>query len=254
MFALRLNQEKSYFKGFTSKFQGIAEAESEAEQSVRLDAPPSTEVEKQKTKKSTEEAKVEKEGSEESESGDDESSSSDQKSETKENEFSDGKASSQDEEEKEEEDEEEAEPKPEVNINSFYSPDGILRDPIQQMREETYKQPLQPEILKTVSKWRKLEILKIFEATKAQCYLFNFIAEDYTALLRKLWALVDVFPSSLKFLILWLPKGEAKVDLFWAKRIQEAVCRRKSSRLQTLVLFIRSEDRKRLVNQFWGVG
>jgi hypothetical protein len=31
MFALRLNQEKSYFKGFTSKFQGIAEAESEAE-------------------------------------------------------------------------------------------------------------------------------------------------------------------------------------------------------------------------------
>ena len=73
-------------------------------------------------------------------------------------------------------------------------------------------------------------------------------------LLRKLWSLVDVFPSSLKFLILWLPKGAAKVDLFWAKQIQEAVCRRKNNRLQTIVLFIKSDDRKKLVNQFWGVG
>ena len=261
MFALRLNQEKSYFKGFTSKFQGIAEAESEAEQSVRMDSLPLEKDKPSKKGEAADDAKQEKDALDESGSGDDDDSSdSSDNDEKKDDDQSDAKASSQENSEKEEapeddegEDENSEKNKSEVNINNYFGPDGLLRDLKQFTREESYRQPQQPEVLKTKSKWRKLEILKMFDQIKAQCYLFNYIADDYNQLLSKLWGLVEVLPSSIKFLILWLPKGAAKVDLFWAKRIQEAVCRKKSERLQTIVLFIRFEDRKRLVNQFWGV-
>jgi len=52
-----LNQEKSYFKGFTLKFKGIAEAESEQEQSVRMDSIPN-EKDKSKPKKAGEAEEV----------------------------------------------------------------------------------------------------------------------------------------------------------------------------------------------------
>lgn len=38
-----------------------------------------------------------------------------------------------------------------------------MRDLKQFTREESYRQPQQPEVLKTKSKWRKLEILKMFD-------------------------------------------------------------------------------------------
>lgn len=43
VFTTRLNQEKTYFKGFAAKFEGIAEMESAEEQSVRLDTVPDEE-------------------------------------------------------------------------------------------------------------------------------------------------------------------------------------------------------------------
>lgn len=49
--------------------------------------------------------------------------------------------------------------------------------------------------------------------------MFNYIAEDYRMLLKKLLNLVQVFPPSLKFLILYLPEGATHVDLYFAKKI-----------------------------------
>jgi len=82
-----------------------------------------------------------------------------------------------------------------------------------------FRVPLIADVIKSKIKWRKLEIRKLFDANKTQVLLFNFIAEDYNQLLKRLVGLVGIFPSSLKFIIVYLPKGAQNVDLFYARRI-----------------------------------
>ena len=83
--------------------------------------------------------------------------------------------------------------------------------------------------------------------------MFNFIADDYRMLLKKLVNLVPIFPPTLKFLILYLPQGCANVDFYYARRIQEQINRLKKEDLETCVLFIQADDHKKLVNQFWSI-
>lgn len=51
------------------------------------------------------------------------------------------------------------------------------------------------------------------------CFIFNFVAQSYKELLRKMVGLVSIFPESLLYLILYLPEGATNVDLYYATRI-----------------------------------
>jgi hypothetical protein len=62
-----------------------------------------------------------------------------------------------------------------------------------------------------------LEIKKLLEG--ASCFVFNFIAQSYKELLRKLVGLITIFPETLLYLILYLPRGATNVDLYYATRI-----------------------------------
>jgi len=62
-----------------------------------------------------------------------------------------------------------------------------------------------------------------------------------------------VFPPSLKFLILYLPDGATHVDLYFAKKIQDLVSKKKTEDFETCILFIRYEDHKKLINSFWSI-
>lgn len=108
---------------------------------------------------------------------------------------------------------------PLFTLDQFMGEDGILRDDTQREREENYKQPERPTTIKTKQKWRKLEIRKLMAQNQLQVILFNFIADDYRQLLRKLLNLVPHFPTSLKFIIVHLPANATTVDLYYARKI-----------------------------------
>lgn len=80
-------------------------------------------------------------------------------------------------------------------------------------------------MIRSQQKWRKLEIRKFLHNNSTQVLVFNYICDDYKQLLRKLVALVPMFPTSLKFLIVYLPVGATAVDLYYSRRIQEIVAR-----------------------------
>jgi len=70
-------------------------------------------------------------------------------------------------------------------------------------------------------KIKKLVLKKMLEGTS--CFIFNFIAQSYKELLKKLIGLITVFPESLQCLILHLPAGSTSVDQYYATRIQQMV-------------------------------
>jgi len=92
---------------------------------------------------------------------------------------------------------------------------------------------------------KKLEIKKILEGTS--CFIFNFIAQSYKELLKKLLGLISIFPETLQSLILYLPLNSTSVDTYFASRIQQMLFAR-GGESQTTILFIRHEDRKTLIN------
>lgn len=79
--------------------------------------------------------------------------------------------------------------------------------------------PEMATVIKSVKKWRKLEIRKFFENTTTNVLLFNHICQDYNQLLKKLVNLVPMFPNTLRFLIVYLPLGATQIDLYYARRI-----------------------------------
>lgn len=174
LFTNRLNQEKSYFKGFAGKYEGIAEAEALDEQSVRQDTERAAEETKEKT---IEQKEVMSKGSQSDNSDsndDDDSSDSDKNSQNKA-----ADVNSQNKEGEDAEDDEEAEdleaieaaeeaarfaarPENDVNnINNYYGADGILRNEAQREKEDNYRMAEKPLVVKSLKKWRKLEIRKL---------------------------------------------------------------------------------------------
>ena len=71
--------------------------------------------------------------------------------------------------------------------------------------------------MKTKMKMQKIPVKEKLDT--AQCLLVNFIADDYKLLLKKIISLMPIIPSSLRMLIVPLPKGASYVDQYFAKRI-----------------------------------
>lgn len=79
---------------------------------------------------------------------------------------------------------------------------------------------------------------RVFENFKEEVAIFNFVADDYNSLLKKLLPLVPFFPNNLRFLVVSLPANATSVDLYFARKIQGAVVREKRDELETILLFI----------------
>ena len=110
---------------------------------------------------------------------------------------------------------------------------GILVDRVQLEKEQQYVVPTEPE-MKSKAKIQKIPVKEKFEG--AQCLLVNYIADDYKLLLKKIISLMPIIPSSLRMLIVPLPKGASYVDQYFAKRIQRMASQTEDRVL--LVLFI----------------
>jgi hypothetical protein len=175
LFANKLNQDKSYFKGFAAKFEGIAEAESVDEMSVV-----------QNQQELQEEQRLAEVPHQTKSDGDPDESNSDEDEEDGDEEDAEKKGTEADpdlnsgqEDQPEEEayefeqdDElhrEEEERKAELkrladennDINNYYGEDGLLKDQNQKNREESYRMPEKPQAMRSSKAWRKLEIKKI---------------------------------------------------------------------------------------------
>ena len=93
---------------------------------------------------------------------------------------------------------------------------GILVDRAQLEKEQQYVIPVEPDSL-SKRKMEKIAVKAKFEA--AQCLLVNYVADSYKLLLKKIIGLLSLIPSSLRMLIVPLPKGATHVDQYFAKRI-----------------------------------
>lgn len=125
---------------------------------------------------------------------------------------------------------------------------GILVDRAQLEKEQQYVIPVE---LDTLSK-RKMEKIAVkakFEV--AQCLLVNYVADSYKLLLKKIIGLLSLIPSSLRMLIVPLPKGATHVDQYFAKRIQRIVSQTDDQAL--LVMFIPHESHKAVIKNFYKV-
>jgi hypothetical protein len=224
--------------------------ESAEEQSVRLDTVPDEEQVVEVPLKVPSKQKEES-GSEDEEDG--EESEEEKKQEKEPYQEQDGEEVLGEEEQQENDDAEYTpqKNKEELNIHNYMGADGILRSQSQREKEALYKEPEKPTLVGSGSRWRRLEVRRVFDNFKEEVALFNFVAEDYRGLLKKLLPLVPFFPNTLRFLIVSLPSHATSVDLYYARMIQASVARQGRDELETTILFITHEDHKKLVNQFW---
>ena len=58
----------------------------------------------------------------------------------------------------------------------------------------------------------RLDCVKIFES--AEALVVNYLSGDYNYFLKKLLGLIAVIPSTLRMLIVPLPKGASRVDTY----------------------------------------
>lgn len=104
--------------------------------------------------------------------------------------------------------------------------------------------------IKSKFKMQRIEVREKFET--AQALLVNYVAEDYRFLLKKIFGLLSIIPSTLKTLIVPLPKGCAHVDQYYAKRIQRMIGASQEKSL--MILFVTHESHRQLIRNFYKVG
>ena len=121
----------------------------------------------------------------------------------------------------------------------FMNANGIMVDEDQLAKEKAYVIPTDSEA-KTKYKIQRLDVRQKFDA--AQALLVNYVADDYRFLLKKMLNLLSIVPSTLKCLIIPLPKSCTYIDQYFAKRIQRMVASLPD--LSMMILFVTHESHR----------